>query len=964
MKKVILSVTVFFIISSAFFAQNRGTELLELAKSHMASERFGEAIDLLNKYISQHPQEAEGYYLRGISYEKRLQYPYAALDLKRAVKLNSKNAKYKNALDRVTKVWYAQLRKRIEGYKREIAIDPSIAKNYLEIGKSYRQMEEFNLAEKWYDKYLQHDDNASADEIIRYTEILAYTKHIKKGQTILKKWVERYPKDWRLWSRYGTFSLWLGERKVAEHAFQTALGFKPYFQEALDGLDKARKMAYVTDYAPRSLEKEFVVDRYYRLVKKHPENKKYLFRLIKELLKRKRYEEAYQLVLNKENQFADDPDFNKVYDKVISTREQAYQKEINKNLKRLKRNPHNTKAIKKLVQYYQNLQDYNSALDILKQFFEKYPNDKNKTLRYSYAKIAAWNKDFDLAGKLLDDLLSDYPDNLKYKLMRAEILIWTNQDIDRADNYLQQVLAKEPDNVEALIAAGSLELLHQDPEKAQVFADKVKSIDPNNDDLGELQTQIDLLKQRMEQEKLQRILDEGRSYVLDSNCAEALPYYEEYLQKAQPNDLIKKEYGDVLFCAGDYEDALQQYDEVLQNGYMYEAALQKAKVYFTMGDSLDALYQFKEVVKEDSSEFEPRLYLGDTYVKIGAYDSARAVYDTLKTWDLDSTQLAQVEMRYKWIPVTGLIGIIQSFPTSIGFSPTVSFYSDNIHFSMLNYGGSLEFGALSWLSLGVGINKFTLSSQYGFRDFVLLKFSLFAHYWKYFSGSLSFGSMKTAGYNPFGDMEARIRFEKKKNYMAEGYYLKRDAGLLLFSPGLINSVWSVESPRIYSSLYRMKGYFYHKSGIRIRSHFDYISISDGNEGNYFQFRMGKQYDSLEVGYEYYYANFKYDISLYQDSTVLASNKPYYYSPQNFYTHSVYAEYIMQNDKDLSIKIGGKLGYAPSSGFMIFEGYGKVVYKPIETLTVTAQLGAGNSTRDVSNYRSLSGVISAYWNIYP
>jgi len=276
MKKVILSVTVFFIISSAFFAQNRGTELLELAKSHMASERFGEAIDLLNKYISQHPQEAEGYYLRGISYEKRLQYPYAALDLKRAVKLNSKNAKYKNALDRVTKVWYAQLRKRIEGYKREIAIDPSIAKNYLEIGKSYRQMEEFNLAEKWYDKYLQHDDNASADEIIRYTEILAYTKHIKKGQTILKKWVERYPKDWRLWSRYGTFSLWLGERKVAEHAFQTALGFKPYFQEALDGLDKARKMAYVTDYAPRSLEKEFVVDRYYRLVKKHPENKKYL----------------------------------------------------------------------------------------------------------------------------------------------------------------------------------------------------------------------------------------------------------------------------------------------------------------------------------------------------------------------------------------------------------------------------------------------------------------------------------------------------------------------------------------------------------------------------------------------------------------------------------------------------------------------------------------------------------------
>ncbi len=964
MKKITLFFLIIFSFSFHTIAQNKSESLIVLAKSHMAAERFGEAIDMLNKYISQHPQKAEGYYLRGTCYWKRLQYPYAALDLKRAVKLAPKNQTYRKDLERLKKIWYAILRKKIEGYKREIAIDPSVAKNYLEIGKAYRQMEQFGLAEEWYDKYLAHDDNASPDEIIRYTEILAKTKHIKKGQKILKKWVERYPKDWRLWSRYGTFSLWLGERKIAEHAFQTALGFKPYFQEALDGLDKARKIPYVTDYDPRSFEKENIIDKYYRLVKKYPDNKKYHYRLIKELMKRRRYEEAYQQILNMEDKFSDDPNFEKTYNYVVSTRKKVYEKSIRKYLRLLRRNPHNRKALRKLVQYYQNLEDYNSALKALEKFFEKYPNAKDNNLRFTYAKIAAWNKDFDLAGKILDRLLEKNPNNLKYKLLRAQILVWTNQDIDRAEKYLDDVLSKQPNNFEALIAMGSLQLLHQDPDKAKIYADRAKKIKPDDSDLSELETQIDLLKQRKEQEELQKILDEGRQYVLDSNCAEALPYYEEYLQKAPPNDLITKEYGDVLFCAKDYDDALNAYNQVLDHGYMYDAALQRAKLYFTMGDSLEALNSFKELIKEDSSEFEPRLYLGDTYIKLHEYDSARAVYDTLKHWDLDSTQLALVDMRYKWIPPTGFYGFIESFPSSIGFAPSVAFYTDNIHFSMVDYGGTLEFGALSWLSFGLGINRMTLSSEYGFRDFALLKFSLFAHYRDYLSGSVSFGSMKTANLNPYSDIEARVKYEKKDTLMVEGYYVNRDAGLLLYSPGLINSVWSTDSPRIIASIYRIGGYWHHKSGLRFRGHFDYIAISDQNEGNYFQFRIGKQYDNLEAGYEYYYANFKYDKSLYKDSTVLASNRPYYYSPQNFNTHSVYADYLMQDDKDLTIKIGGKVGYAPLSGFVIFEGYGKVEYRPFEGLTVTGQFGAGNSSRDISNYRSYSGVISAYWNIYP
>jgi tetratricopeptide (TPR) repeat protein len=64
----------------------------------------------------------------------------------------------------------------IAGYKREIAINPLIARNYLEVGKSYKNLGEWTEAEKWYDEYLKREE-ASSDELIRYSEILVKMKH-------------------------------------------------------------------------------------------------------------------------------------------------------------------------------------------------------------------------------------------------------------------------------------------------------------------------------------------------------------------------------------------------------------------------------------------------------------------------------------------------------------------------------------------------------------------------------------------------------------------------------------------------------------------------------------------------------------------------------------------------------------------------------------------------------------------
>ena len=191
MKKVILSLSVLFIFSSAFFAQNRGTELKELAKSHMASERFGEAIDLLNKYISQHPQEAEGYYLRGISYEKRLQYPYATLDLKRAVKLDPKNVTYKKALgiailllENKKEAGFDILEFLYEINIHEKTKDPIVIDIYLLFAQECEKREIYDAAAKAYKEIADIYDNNGEDEKrdIMYSKA---TECLKKTMKIL-----------------------------------------------------------------------------------------------------------------------------------------------------------------------------------------------------------------------------------------------------------------------------------------------------------------------------------------------------------------------------------------------------------------------------------------------------------------------------------------------------------------------------------------------------------------------------------------------------------------------------------------------------------------------------------------------------------------------------------------------------------------------------------------------------------
>lgn len=955
---------IFFLISSSIlFSQNTEVEQLKkFALSHMQAGRYGDAIDQLNKYISALPQVAEGYYLRAICFEKRQQYQNAVLDFRRAIALEKnpkKKSEYENYLSRVQDVWYALLNKKIEGHLREIAINPDNPVNYLEIGKSYRWMEIWDKAESWYDEYLKRDENASPDEIIRYTEILAKTGSIAKGEKILKKYVERYPDDWRLWSRYGYFTMWLAKYSIAKKAFETSLKIKPFFKEAQDGLDMVTKQEYVTLQSPRAFEKEYPIDRYYRLLKQKPEDIETRFKLTDELIKAKRIEEAYQQLQIISLTNSEDPRYKEKWQQVTELREKTFLEKLNEAKARLAINEFDKEAIKAATQYYENLQFYDSAMVLLNKYFEKYPDETDPQLIYRYARISAWNREFDKAIDIVDKLLKDYPDNLDYQLFRAQVSVWVNRNIDTAEVYLENVLKARPDNLEANIAMGSLMLIKKDYEAAQKYADKAKEINPANDEVIKLQSNIDWQKMREEEEKLYTILEEGRKKVLEEDCKGALTFYEEYLSKAEPNVLILKEYGDVLFCAKNYQKALDTYNEVLSINYNYDAALQRAKVYYAMGDSLNALKEFKDLVKQDSTDFEAQMYLGDSFAKLGEHDSARAVYDNLlESWQLDSTQTEMIKLRKKWLPPTGLAAILETFPNYVGLAPFSQFYSDNLSFKIFTLGSRIDLGTTNFFTIGITFSQSQLTanaqslnqdiiSSYNFtgiKIFRTLKGHLLFRLSKYLNAGTGLGTTNAQGYRARNERDAFIRYEMKDTLSFSAVYQNSDAALILYSPYLIDQ-------RLYSSLYRIEGFYKHYNGLKLSGSFQYISVSDSNAGNDLMIRIGKYfYKDLSLGYEYYYTSYKY-------------KKQNYYSPQNFESHCIWVEHDLENKEDFKITLGGKVGIIPRNKFLALEGHIELYYQPLKYLLISGKIGMGSTSREESSYRYFSSQLSIYWNVY-
>lgn len=938
------------------------------AESEMRLGRFGEAVDLLNRYISSRPQEAEGYYLRGFCYEKRQEFNMAVFDYRIANKLDPGNKEISESLGRATAFWYSLLLNQIEGFKREIAIDPSVPDNYLNIGKAYKNMGNWEAAEEWYDRYRARA-HASPDEIIRYSEILAKNNHIAKGWPILKKYTEEYPNDQRLWSRFGYFSLWLGKRKIAIDAFQSALAIKPYFKEALAGLDQAKGKGYnytVVDTAVRfnyGLQKRqpvfvYPIDRYYRTLRRRPSDNNLRYTLAKALFKVERYEEAYQQVqiLNQAlydsvTTFTDTTGYGAFADNVATTRQKHNLQQIADYRAKLKADSTDKKAMLKLAEYYSVEQNYDSAMILYDNYLRLVPGDSK--VNFLYAKAAANNQEFNKAKARLVILLHDQPDNLQYQLFDAQLFAWSAHDWNQADLdtaliYLKNVLDHDKNNVEALITLSSLHIFYtHDFDKAQDFLNRAKEMDPSNNSVAKLQSDMAIQRSLLASAKIFAILQEGRKLAGEGDCEEALPKYEEYLDKAPPNILIRKEYADVNVCAKNYEKAVGIYDDILSKGDNPDVELQRAKVYYYMGDTVNSLSAFQKLAVEKPNDFIINMYLGDSYVKMHEFGKAEDVYDDIEdNIQLDSTQSAMIEQRRTWLPVTGLASMLAGFPNYTLLTPYASYYTDNLGISSNTQGLRLDLGLNRFLSVGAEAFRTTMAGSSAKVSSNTIKWNLTFKLTSVLSAGVGFGNSNYGNLVNRPVANAYVRAEQTDKYLFNLGYSKLDASQIIFSEPLI-------SVRLYAKMIQFNGSYKFNSGVKVSAYYNNYKITDGNSGNSINFRIGKYfYPDFIMGYEY-------------NASFFAITSPFYFSPTKYESHSLWGEWDLFKDSTASLTLGGMIGEVSNTNFILRQLYANGNIKLARTFTLQGRIVAGSSYQSVVGYSSYSSVavyLSAYWSL--
>ena len=925
----------------------------------MDAGRYGEAIQLLNKYIAQNPDAADGYNLRGVCYENRSQLNDAALDLRRAAALKPSNSEIQRNLTRVEAALRTAMEKKIEGHKRELARNPKAVNNYLEIARAYSDHERWKEAEQWYDEYLQRTE-ASPDDLLKYCEVLAHTNQLAKGQKVLQRYTDRYSDNAGLWSRYGYFLLWNGNYPGATKAFEKALALQPDLREARDGLARAKaKPRGPGEGTPRDVRtepaNEFAIDKYYRSLRSNPRDDETRFRLVDELADKERFAEALQQLDTLARGPADSIRILFARQHVVSTQASVYQARIETYTERLRNDPSDKDAALRIASLHAELGDYPNATLYLELYLTDVPENEATDIRYRYAQYAAWGKQFDKALAGLNPLLAKDPNNIEYQLLRGQIAVWSASDLPAGQRYLTNVFRQNTNNIAAVLALSSVHALQGNLRDAYELLQRAKRIDPTNGEIRNVQALYDNAVAESQERERFAILSEARQLTVEGACARAIKKYDEYFVKTPaPPRYALMEYADAHSCAKSFDKAIDIYDRLLEREYDFDVAVLRAKNYLWRGEARKALEEFTRLTAERPADFSARLFLGETYHTLQNLPEARRIYQSLldSTTDLTERKMVQEKMRY--LPSTGLMSALAAFPTHMAFAPPLTYYSDNQSFQMSNFGGRVELGIVRFVSFGASLVRTTVRSSLADRTLTGFKGQLFLRLSDAFSAEGAYGTLTSPGQPKRDIYDAALRIEKPGSLSLIAQVERADAVQILYSPYLVDLLYG-------ATYYRFSGSYQNKAHVIFSGTYKYITISDGNMMNEVQLRIGRRFfDEAALGYEYVFTNFNH-----QAAYIPFSNhaKQIYYSPQNLESHSLWIDWSAENADDLKVDLGGRLGYIPAYKAMTREIYGDLRYRPLLYMSVSGRVTLGSTMRNDDSYNYVSFALSAYVSFY-
>ncbi|HMN17344.1 MAG TPA: tetratricopeptide repeat protein [Ignavibacteriaceae bacterium] len=934
------------LISPLFFSQSQNPEQFKSeALQLMDYGRYGEAIDLLNKYVSAVPTSAEGFNLRGVCYEKRGNFEYAVYDFRTAKKLKPDDKEINSNLNRTISGWYKILYNKIEGHKREIAIDPNSAKNYLEIGKCFKHLGNWSEAEVWYDQYLERE-SASADEIIRYSEILAKNNQLVKGEKILKLYTEKYPDDHRLLSRYGYFLLWLGKNKTAIDAFTKSLEIRPFFKEAMDGLDMAKGKAYIYsindttaryNYGISPEPKEYIIDKYYRLLKNTPEDYDTRYKLIEELIKANRFEEAKDqlkvLSLNT-NYLQKNAELS---ERVLLLSNSYYSDKLNYYHDILSKNPDDKTALLELAKYYSYKQEYDNAIQMYKRYLNLNPSDNQ--VRFNAAQVLMWQNNLCEALDEVEFLVKQGTTKVEYLLLAARLNYWLNTDSIKIKSLYERVLMVDPVNYEAMIGLANVHLTNSDFKNFSKIISNISSIDSTSREYKKILQDYHLIQKNIKEKELSVKLDEARFLAADKNYNSAIKLFNDYLSSVDTNSNVKMELADIYILNNQKDKAVSIYKDILTNKPDYEIRKKLAKLYLWSGDSSLALNEFIALHNSNPEDVETKILLGDAYLQNHRIETAKNIYEDLLK---ESPNSHIIKTRLGWIDGSGKFSFDQ-FPTYIQLIPRASYFNDNTNFKYSNIGLGFDLGVTNFLSLGFSGFAGMLSSKDTDVRFNQFKGTAYFKVNKFLSGSASIGQSRFINEKNLGLYELKLTANKKDVFDFTAFANYSDAVFILYSPFLVNN-------RISVNHLGLLGSYKFRNKLIISGKFQYFDLSDKNSGKQIQLRLGKEFESdLSAGYEYFYFDFDNTVSL-------------YWSPKNFESHSLWADWILYKDEEVRFNVGGKGGLIPENNYLLSEFYAEFDYLIVKSLMFQVRFITGSSFRSGTGYRSNSISGSLIWSL--
>lgn len=615
------------------------------AQQLMEKGLYTEAARELENQLQVNPQDVEALKLLARVYIRLEKYPEAVGVAKKALELAPQDAEARQIYEEAKVRRDEGLGFLVKEYERVLRAHPEDLTYRLKAARAYYQLEQWDKAAEHYQAYLKvrPEDHQVRHE---YAQVLAWSNRFDEASREYQKLLEVYPDSLSLRLEYAYTLLWAGKYDPAIAQFQKVLEADPQNTKAQKGLAQAKELKKAT--APRLS----LIDVYYARLEKNPEDQSTRLKLVRQLIKAKRYEEAIieaQKVLKARPQ---DPTATQLLREAQARLNDLLQDSLRIYRQRLAEHPDDPKLHYHMARILTRLERYQEALPHYEAYLKARPEDTHT--RLLYARVLSWAGDFRKAVRAYEEVLSLWPDSLGVLEEYAENLSWAGKYEDATRVY-EKLLAHAPERLDLQLAYGKNLVWAGAYEAAVPVLRQVVEKQPGNPEahlflayslfqtgkLGEAEKEYEAVlkldplnaeaKERLEEvrkEKQRKPIYEARKLSKRRQYSSAIALYQQYLEKFPNDTAIWLEYARVLTWAGQYPEAEEVYRRLIP--LMPESLnlkIELARVYAWQEkfDQAQALYA--EVLEADPQNADALVGLGQIALWEGKRDLARRYFE-------------------------------------------------------------------------------------------------------------------------------------------------------------------------------------------------------------------------------------------------------------------------------------------------------------------------------------------------